>query len=238
MSEQTAKPTELLSAKSWAVQRIRALIYSGVLPPEQKISLDALARQLNVSRTPVRDAIWQLAGEGLVSVSPRVGAFVRRVSRQEAEDIYRLKEAIEPLMAAWASERAGPVERAQYCQMVQKLHAIAGRGDVEAYIQYLEECRGTLLDLAGSVPLSDILSVIDGRVRLLRFRNLSQPGRLAVSAEQHIAVAVAVRDGDGERARSAMSLHVGDAARRVRAILDDDTGGDALAPRGGRTASR
>ncbi|MBO0874196.1 MAG: GntR family transcriptional regulator, partial [Pseudonocardia sp.] len=127
-------PGELLSAKAFAVKHIRALIHNGEFDEDGKLSIAALSEQLGVSRTPVRDALWQLAGEGLVTVSPRVGAFVRQVTPAEAKDIYGLKAAIEPLMAGWAAERADEGRRVAYREKVQELVEIAETDNVEKYI--------------------------------------------------------------------------------------------------------
>lgn len=214
---------ELLSAKAFAVRKIRALIHSGEFD-DGKLSIVALSEQLGVSRTPVRDALWQLAGEGLVTVAPRVGAFVRRVTPAEATDIYRLKAAIEPLMAGWAAERADAGRRASYREKVQELVEVAKTDDVEKYIVCLEERRAILLDMADSPPLGETLSVIDGRVRLLRFRNLSQHGQLSTSAAQHVTVADAIASGDVETATEAMRAHTLDALRRVMRLAERSPG--------------
>jgi DNA-binding GntR family transcriptional regulator len=195
------------------------MIHSGEFDAEEKLSIISLSEKLGVSRTPVRDALWQLAGEGLVTVSPRVGAFLRRVTPREAADIYRLKQSIEPIMASWATERASHEERARYRAMVEDLAIVAKTEDVERYVARLEECRAELLRMADSPPLVDILAVIDGRVRLLRFRSLSQPGQLNVSANQHIAVADAVASGDAQAAMSQMAEHMRYASRRAQRLL-------------------
>lgn len=104
----------LVSAKDWALARIRARVYSGGFQPGVKLSIDGLATELGVSRTPVRDAFGQLEREGLVTIASRVGVTVRRLTRSEAEDIYRIKEAVEPLMARWAAERPSAAQRAAY----------------------------------------------------------------------------------------------------------------------------
>jgi DNA-binding GntR family transcriptional regulator len=214
---------ELLSAKAFAVRKIRALIHSGDVD-DGKLSIVALSEQLGISRTPVRDALWQLAGEGLVTIAPRVGAFVRRVTPAEAMDIYRIKAAIEPLMAGWAAERAAPGRRTSYREKIQELVEIAKTDDVEKYIVSLEERRAILLDMADSPPLGETLSVIDGRVRLLRFRNLSQRGQLSVSAAQHVEVADAIAAGDAEAATDAMRAHTLDALRRVMRLAEGSDG--------------
>ncbi len=105
-------PAELVSAKDWALARIRARIYAGEFQPGVKLSIDSLAAELGVSRTPVRDAFGQLEREGLVTITSRAGVFVRRLTRSKAEDIYRIKEAVEPPMARWAAERPSAPQRA------------------------------------------------------------------------------------------------------------------------------
>jgi DNA-binding GntR family transcriptional regulator len=107
-----AAPRELVSAKDWALARIRTPIHSGEFRPGVKLSIDTLAAELGVSRTPVRDAFGQLEREGLVTITSRVGVFVRRLTRSEAEDIYGINEAVEPLMARWAAERPSAARRA------------------------------------------------------------------------------------------------------------------------------
>lgn len=217
---------ELLSAKDFAVRHIRALIHAGEFDKDGKLSIASLSEKLGVSRTPIRDALWQLAGEGIVTISPRVGAFLRRVTPGEAMDIYRIKVAIEPLMAGWAAERGDATRRTAFRDKVQELLDVAATGDVEKYIARLEERRAVLLDMAASPPLAETLSVVDGRVRLLRFRNLSQDGQLGISAGQHVAVAEAVAAGDAEAASAAMREHMLDALRRVMRLAERSSGGD------------
>jgi GntR family transcriptional regulator, rspAB operon transcriptional repressor len=216
-----APPAELVSAKDWALARIRARIHSGEFQPGVKLSIDGLASELGVSRTPVRDAVGQLEREGLVTIASRVGVFVRRLTRSEAADICRIKEAVEPLMARWAAERAPAGRRAAYRDAVAQLQAAAEDGDADLYVKHMERCRRELLELAGSSPLRDVLDVIDGRVRLLRYRNLRQPGTLPVSAGQHERIAAAVAAGDGDAAFAAMRDHQRDAARRMAQVLEE-----------------
>lgn len=211
---------QLLSATGYAVKNIRAMIHDGTFDNDGKLSIAALSEQLGVSRTPVREALWELAREGLVTVSPRVGAFLRRVTPAEARDIYRIKAAVEPLIAGWASERSPEAERASYLQSVEHLADLAVAGDVGAYVEHLEHCHRLLTALAESPPAVDALSVVDGRVRLLRFRNLSQEGQLAVSAAEHAEIAGAVARGDAEAAVSAMTIHTNRALGRVLRLAE------------------
>jgi DNA-binding GntR family transcriptional regulator len=72
--------------------------------------------------------------------------------------------------------------------------------------------------------MADVLNVIDGRVRLLRHRNLSQPGRMQLSVAQHLEIADAIVAGDAEQAAEAMRLHMENAAGAIRVLLGETVG--------------
>src|ERR1700733_9219430 len=173
-----ARMIRVQSAKEAATEVIRGLIHSGEIGAGERISIEALASTLGVSRTPVREALWQLSVEGLVTIQPRVGVLVREIEDQEVLDIYRIKGVLEPLMAEWAAERGTPGQRQQIYDSVDELDAAAEADDVTRYVALLEERRGRLLAIANSSALQDSLGILEGRVRLLRFRNLSRPGQL------------------------------------------------------------
>ncbi|MDF5753176.1 GntR family transcriptional regulator [Spongiactinospora sp. TRM90649] len=215
----TSLRLRVLSAKDVVIEEIRALIHNGTVASGERISTDELAERFGVSRTPVRDALQQLSVEGLVTITPRVGVFVREISPQEITDVYQIKTALEPMMAAWAAQRGTPEQRAAFHGTFDELERLARANDVQGYVRALEERREALLAMAGSDGLRDSFAVLDGRVRLLRFRNLSQPGRLTVSASQHRPIAEAIEAGDAEAAYTAMQKHMLDATARVRLLV-------------------
>lgn len=219
---------QVQSAKEAVTEAIRGLIHSGEIGMGERISIEALASTFGVSRTPVRDALFQLSVEGLVTIQPRVGVLVREIGEQEVLDIYRIKGVLEPLMVEWAAERGSPEERQALYDSVDRLDDAAAAGDVARYVGLLEDRRATILAMVGSSALQDGLSILNGRVRLLRFRNLSQPGQLGRSARQHRLVAKAIRDGDAAGASKAQQAHMKDAMARIRSLLakekDDGTG--------------
>jgi DNA-binding GntR family transcriptional regulator len=207
------------SLKEAVTEEIRGLIHREELAVGRRVSIEDLATRFGVSRTPVRDALFELRAEGLVSIESRVGVFVRAIGDREAMDVYAIKVALEPLMAQLAAERGTLEQRQDFYQSVGELDADAKAGDVAHYVSLLESRRARLLEMANSVALKDSLSVLEGRIRLLRFRNLSQPRQLERSAKQHRAIALAIQAGDGDAAHEAMRLHMLDARRRVRALL-------------------
>lgn len=109
-----AAPAQLVPAKDSALAAIRARIYSGEFQPGVKLSIDSLATEPGVSRIPIRGCLRATGARGAGHhylarwcVRPPPYPF-------KAEDIARMKEAIEPLMARWAAERPSAVQRAGY----------------------------------------------------------------------------------------------------------------------------
>lgn len=221
--------SRLLSARDLALETLRERIYSDVLTSGARISVQELADELRISRTPVREAAWQLAAEGLVEVRARVGFFVREISAKEVLDIYDIRLMLEPLMAASAAQRGSPHERQSFHESVALLESALQQSKVREYVSVVEQRRGALLEMSKNRPLGDTLLGMDSRVRLLRMRNLSQDGALSDSLEQHREIAEAVAIGDPQLAYRAMADHVTYARDRMRRMLTsplDGTRGD------------
>ena len=207
------------SVKDHITAELRGLLYGGTLKVGDRVAIDEIAERFGVSRTPVRDAVFALSQEGLLVIEPRVGVFVRPITNEEVLDVYRIKEALEPLVARLATERSTPQERSDQLQAVKLLEAAAEERNVALYVDLLEQRREMLLAMARSEALGDCLRTIDGRVRFLRSRNLSQIGYLAASAQQHRLIAEAIYSDDSSGAAIAMSLHNRDARRRILALV-------------------
>jgi len=211
----------LLSASELATAEIRDLIEAGTLLPGQRIHADELAERLMISRTPIRDALQRLQSEGLVEILPRKGVFVRRISAQEVEDVYRLKGAVEPMAAAWAAERGSDAARSALTAALGRLQDAARDGDVDLAAVCVDEIHTQLFTMAGSEVLLDVYRVVHGRVKLLRRLNMAQPGRLQSSVEQHEQIVGHVVAGRAARAGRQMARHMSDAAESVRKVLPD-----------------
>ena len=99
------------SLRERIVARLRQAIITGDLSPTSRLIEPELARQLNVSRTPLREAIRQLEAEGFVTTVPRVGCFVSEITPQDAADVYAIRTVIEGLAARQAAENPDPAKR-------------------------------------------------------------------------------------------------------------------------------
>src|SRR5919206_3394464 len=98
-------PVENLTLWQRVYDHLRAEILSGRLQPGAELAEVALSEQLGVSRGPLREAIGRLAAEGLVTVSPRRGAVVRSLSKEEFLELYQVREALERMAVQLAVPR-------------------------------------------------------------------------------------------------------------------------------------
>lgn len=209
----------MLSAAEFAADAIRDMLYHGAVRPGDRLNPDELAARLQMSKTPVRDALQGLKLEGLVEVVPRVGVFVKRMTAQESTDVYRLKMAVEPLAASLAAERGDERARSELRRILRRLAGATARGNVAKAEEAVNDIHQQLFDMCGSEVVRETFRVINGRVRLLRFQNMAQKGRLANTLAQHEAVVDAVARGDAGAAERLMREHLDDAARALQEVI-------------------
>src|ERR1043166_524029 len=106
---------------------LRRSILDGDLPPGHRLRSDALAHDLNVSRTPVREALRKLEAEGLVDAAPS-GLVVRQLTEQDLTEIFYLREALEGMAARLAAENATRTDIDELHALVDDMGAVAAGG--------------------------------------------------------------------------------------------------------------
>jgi len=114
-----------LTLKQHAYQVILDKLLGGNLVPGGRLSDDVLAREMGISRSPVREAISQLSTEGLVEYRPRSGAYVKAIDRTELEELYDLREALEGHAAGKAAQLISPAALAELTEVVAGMRTIA-----------------------------------------------------------------------------------------------------------------
>jgi DNA-binding GntR family transcriptional regulator len=114
------------SLRDRAYRYLQGKMLSGELAPGARISEEALAAELGISRTPMREAVKQLAHEGLLEAVPRVGTIVRKPDRREIEELYELREALEGYAVERAAARAGREDLEALQRFHDEIGAVAG----------------------------------------------------------------------------------------------------------------
>jgi len=183
-------------------------IVRGALAPGAALDETELARRFQVSRTPVREAIRQLAASGLIESRPHRGAVVAQPSHEHLIGMFEAMAELEALCAGLAAQRITPSERHALAASHEELRAMIQSGDPQRYHEINEAFHSRIYAGAHNSYLADITLATRVRVQPFRraqFRNL---GRLAKSHQEHDLVVTAIMRGDREGAMRAMRDHI------------------------------
>ena len=198
------KPGESLG--EYAHRVLRDAIRSGQFKPGMHLREAEVSRWLDISRTPVREAIHRIVAEGLLVTGPWNGVMIAELDRQQLVELYAVREALEGTAAALAAQHASKAE-------VQLMLSIATR-EIEN-----ENDPGRLVTINGELHrviyeaahnrylLQSINSIIDA-LGLLRHSTFVLPGSAATARREHMEIIRAIRSGNAARAEQMARRHV------------------------------
>jgi DNA-binding GntR family transcriptional regulator len=201
------------------VEELRAMILGGVLQPGERLRIDDLARQLEVSPMPVREALHQLAAEGTITLDPYRGFSIAQLTAEEAEDLYSTRAPLEALAAEIAVPRLEEATLDALREAVAQQAQARDAGDPTAFIHADLAFHGALYAAAGRPVLArTIRGLINSSVRYSR-ANLPIPGSMDAALEAHRAILGACERRDAARAGEVTRRHTEQAAARVMRSL-------------------
>lgn len=188
---------------------LRAALIAGELLPGEVYSAPSLAARFGVSATPVREAMLDLAKEGLVDAVPNKGFRVTEVSDRQLDEYTHVRALIEiPTVAALATT-ADPVSLEALRPAAREIVTAAVAGDLIAYVEADTRFHLRLLALAGNSHLVEVVRGLRGRARLYGLTALATSGRLLASAEEHLELLDALLARDERAVREVMTRHLG-----------------------------
>jgi len=183
-------------------------IVRGALPPGAPLDETDIARRFSVSRTPVREALRQLAASGLIETRAHRGAVVARPTLERLTGMFEAMAELEAICAGLAAERMTPVERHQLEAVHEELRLLSYAGNPDRFHEVNERFHNTIYAGSQNTYIAEMTLATRVRVQPFRraqFRNL---GRLAKSHAEHDRVVVAIMRGDKAGAELAMRAHI------------------------------
>lgn len=208
---------------------IADLILAGTLRPGDRLDEQELAERFGVSRTPVREALQQLAAAGLVETRPRRPTLVRRLSSDDLADSFEALGEIEGLCARYAAERMTHAERLELREVMERAAEAVRRDDALAYRELDAEFHAFLHKGAHNASLRRIAE----QMRMQTAPYSSAPytiegytPQISIPHSQHEQIADAILNRDPARAQVAMIDHIGLSSITIRAILNERDGHD------------
>lgn len=199
---------ERFSTAAHVAKLLRRRITEGEIKPGERLNELVLAAELRVSRSPIREALALLAGEGLVRIAPYRGAFVTELSRERLADLLDFRIALEQFAIRRIAERAKVKDFIELERLVEALRTRARAKDfsgaVEADLQLHEE----LIALAASPLLSQTFKELIGEFRLYIAATSRHYKGIGELASEHAALLSALRKRQLAKAQSLVAKHI------------------------------
>lgn len=199
---------------------VRTLVLTGEFKPGETIDEKAIAAQLNVSRTPVREAVKKLSDEHLIEVIAQSATRVARIDRKEIEESFLIRRALEAESAAQACTRMNEAHNEKLSDILRAhARAIERRQYVEA-IGFDDEFHGYIASVSGLRRLWKTVEISKAQLDRCRHMTLPLAGQGEATLEQHREIIRGLNSGEPKRAALAMCDHLEAAYRSTLIMLD------------------
>lgn len=218
-----------------AYRHIRKKLLDGSVTPGARLSYGTIGKEIGISATPVREAVGQLASEGFVELVPQLGAVVRELTRDEAIELYELREALESYAAARAAERIGDRQLSELRENLEQSRILteevrksgktkAGKAIAKKFHALDLSFHMTIIEASRNQRMLKVVGDSHILTRIFQAdRHSFSQEILDATLSEHSAIESAVRKRDGSAAREAMQRHI----RNSLELTLDETDGNS-----------
>ena len=213
------RATGARSLSNRAYYAIRELIVTLELPPGSIVSERELMQRLGLGRTPIREALRDLAREQLVEVYPRRGIFVSSVYVGDIAGLSEVRRVLESSAARLAADRRNDADLLETVELLEELEGMAGNRDERRLIELDQRIHRHLYRCTHNPFLEATLEEYYVLTLRIWFLALDRVERLDDAIREHREILEAIRDRDADRAEDVMRRHVEGFERAMRAVL-------------------
>ena len=198
---------------------LRDAIFGGSLRAGDPLSVPELARRLNVSRSPVREAVLGLVAQGLAVEQPRRGVVVATIAADDLVAIHEVREFLEAGAARLAAVRIDKAGGDRLRRILAEQKRAVNDKDADGYFRTNSELHRAIAAAAGNTRLEQILLTLENQMRIALHRVASNASHIRSAYEEHQRVVEAIAAGDEEAADRMMRRHIANTIDRLRAVL-------------------
>ena len=196
------------SLKQIAYEKISSMILSGELRSDEELHEIALSEKLGISRTPLREAFQQLEKEGLIEVIPRKGAFLRKISVKDIQELFQVREAVEGMAARLAASKIGEEDLCRLEALFEKAGAELDSLEKSRKLEQIgDELHKVILQKCNNKRIIEILSQYKTILAYERMRAALIPIQVEDAFLDHIAILNGLRKGPDD-AEASMRNHI------------------------------
>ncbi len=218
-------PAEYLPLREVVFKTLRNAIIRGELRPGERLMEEKLAKNLEVSRTPVREAIRMLELEGLVVMLPRKGAEVARITVEDLEEALEVRMAIEDLAVRLASLRIDEEGKEKLKKAAEAFDAALEQKDVVKIVEKDERFHDVIFEATKNRRLVSLAHSLREQVYRYRYEYVKDFSTHDKLSREHSRIMEAILDGDVVKAQQSMRGHIYDQLQQIIQMIMVETGG-------------
>lgn len=217
--EKTWEENNLLSIREHAYLYLKKLILEGEYQAGDRLVERELAAKLNISRTPIREALFRLESQGFVKTVPRKGVVISNISEDEVLEVFTILSSLEVLAVKLAAQRMDRETQKELDQKIQELMELDGQAEENFNSEHIH--MNQLINKASKSPkLYEILSGLIDFIHMAANMGYETPGRRKDSLKEHIDIMKALRDRESEIAEYLMRIHIENSKKAYIAYMD------------------
>ncbi|HPZ77152.1 MAG TPA: GntR family transcriptional regulator [Thermosynergistes sp.] len=194
--------------KDLAYEEIKRLILDGKLSGDMPISENVLANMLDISRTPVRDALRRLEMDGFVRVIPNQGVVIREVSISEVKEIYDMRIALEEFVVRELADGLSDEDFRNLEAILKKQEEACEKRDAVAFHEEDRKFHDYLMRAYGNAMITNFIARLRDRIEGINVNMLKTPGNMQLFYGEHKRIFEALRKRSGEEAAKEMDKHL------------------------------
>ena len=187
---------------------LREQLLNGEIPPHQHLVETKIAKEVGISRTPIREALHSLELEGLIESIPRVGYVVKPISEDEVEEICEIRAAIEGVGARWAMEKAPHKLIEDLRQNILVSEEMVAQGNPKAFVELDAQFHEIIAGLSGSRRLQELGQTLRRHMLRYRIQSIYLTENVLRAIEGHKGILEAIEKGHLEEVNKAIRHHL------------------------------
>ncbi|SDY57673.1 transcriptional regulator, GntR family [Proteiniborus ethanoligenes] len=202
------RSNDLRPIREIVYEELRKAIFDGRIKKGEHLVESIIGEKMEVSRTPVREALRQLEAEGLVSNVPRRGAIVQGITKEDAVEIYDLREVLEGLVVRLSCKNITDEDIIKLKDILKKMEETISKKDDESYLNIHGDFNNIIFNRANSKRLQSMMTNIYDYLASLRSISLQKEDRRISALEEHRQIVYALEKRDEEAVEKLAREHV------------------------------
>jgi DNA-binding GntR family transcriptional regulator len=203
-----------------AYLQLREMILNGSIAHGEQIDERRLAAELDVSRTPLREAIGQLITEGIVEYRPYIGTQVRTFTAKQVNDLYQVRKALEALAIRLAIPKLSQEHIENIRAILDDVHNALERGDIDAYTAADRRFHSAIVKIADNETLTESINRLSAQIQMVRAIANRDPHVVERTSHERPRILAALEARDANAAAALLEEHIDGVRRAVVAQME------------------